>query len=232
MNLKYKHIFFDLDRTLWDFDSSAEMAFTEIFEKYHLKGAGIASVQVFQKAYNKHNEQLWELYRNGKMEKEVLRGLRFQLTLADFGITDDALAVKIGEDYLAISPLKVSLFPNAFETLDYLQKNYVLHLITNGFSEVQFVKLKASGLEKYFVEVITSEEAGVKKPDVRIFEYSLKKSGAKARDSLMIGDDYEVDVLGAKKAGMDQVLFDPLKVYQKNGSTYYINDLIELKNFL
>lgn len=232
MATKYKHIFFDLDRTLWDFDSSAEMAFTELFEKYNLKEKGIESIKVMQKAYNVHNEQLWELYRHGKIEKEVLRSLRFQLTFADFGIADEGLAEKVGNDYLAISPLKVSLFPNAFETLQYLQKKYILHLITNGFSEVQFIKLKASGLEKYFIEIITSEEAGVKKPDVKIFEYSLQKSGAKANESLMVGDDYEVDVLGAKNAGIDQVLFDPLKVYQKNGSTFYIHDLGELKEFL
>jgi putative hydrolase of the HAD superfamily len=229
---KYKHIFFDLDRTLWDFDSSANMAFTEIFDKYRLFEKGIESVKEFQRAYNIHNEQLWELYRNGKIKKEILRNLRFQLTLADFGIVDEELVGKIGDDYLAISPLKVSLFPNAHETLQYLQEKYTLHLITNGFSEVQFIKLKASGLEKYFSEVITSEDAGVKKPDVRIFEYSLQKSGAKAAESLMIGDDYEVDVLGAKNAGMEQVLFDPLKVYKKNGSTFYINDLGELKGFL
>ncbi|HEY9113921.1 MAG TPA: YjjG family noncanonical pyrimidine nucleotidase [Bacteroidales bacterium] len=232
MATKYKHIFFDLDRTLWDFDSSAEMAFTEIFEKFHLYEKGIESVKIFQKAYNIHNEQLWELYRHGKIEKEILRSLRFQMTLADFGIADEKLAEKIGDEYLTISPLKVSLFPNAFETLQYLQQKYILHLITNGFSEVQYIKLKASGLEKYFIEIITSEEAGVKKPDARIFEYSLKKSGAKAAESLMIGDDYEVDVLGAKNAGIDQVLFDPLKTYQKNGSTFYINDLGELKGFL
>lgn len=232
MATKYKHIFFDLDRTLWDFDSSAEMAFTELFEKYNLKEKGIESIKILQKAYNVHNEQLWELYRHGKIEKEVLRSLRFQLTFADFGIADEGLAEKVGNDYLAISPLKVSLFPNAFETLQYLQKKYILHLITNGFSEVQFIKLKASGLEKYFIEIITSEEAGVKKPDVKIFEYSLQKSGAKANESLMVGDDYEVDVLGAKNAGIDQVLFDPLKVYQKNGSTFYIHDLGELKEFL
>jgi putative hydrolase of the HAD superfamily len=208
------------------------MAFTEIFEKYRLKKTGVESVKVFQNAYNIHNEQLWELYRNGKIEKEVLRNLRFQLTLADFGIADTDLAEKIGNEYLAISPLKVSLFPNAFETLQYLQRKYILHLITNGFSEVQFIKLKASGLEKYFIEIITSEDAGVKKPDIRIFEYSLKKSGAKASESLMIGDDYEVDVIGAKNAGIDQVLFDPMKVYQKDGSTFYINNLEELKGIL
>ena len=208
------------------------MAFSEIFEKYNLFGKGIESVTAFQRAYNIHNEELWELYRVGKIEKENLRNLRFHLTLADFGIVDHGLASKIGDDYLAISPLKVSLFPNALEILGYLQSKYTLHLITNGFSEVQFIKLKASGLDKYFNEVITSEDAGVKKPDVRIFEYSLQKTGAKVHECLMVGDDPEVDVKGAQNAGIDAVLFDPLEVYQKNGSNLYITRLDELRNFL
>ena len=208
------------------------MAFNELFSKYNLLEKGIESVQALQKAYNVHNDELWGQYRKGKIEKEILRNLRFQLTLADFGTDDKELAKKIGDDYLAISPLKVSLFPNAHEVLQYLQEKYKLHLITNGFSEVQFIKLNAARLEQYFIEIITSEEAGVKKPDPRIFEYSLQKSGAKASESLMIGDDPEVDILGAKNAGIDQVLFDPFKVFKKNGSTFYINDLVELKGLL
>lgn len=229
---KYKHLFFDLDRTLWDFDSSSEMAFNEIFQTYSLNEKGVASVKAFQQAYTIHNELLWAQYREGKIEKEELRSLRFLLTLNDFGIVDTELADKIGNDYLDISPRKVSLFPNTIHVLEYLKPNYKIHLITNGFSEVQFIKLKASGLDRFFEEVITSEEAGVKKPDPAIFVYSLEKTGATPTESLMIGDDPLVDILGAKNAGMDQVLFDPVSVYDKNGSTFYINNLEELKNFL
>ncbi len=162
----------------------------------------------------------------------MLRGLRFRLTLADFGIDDHELAENIGHDYITISPLRVSLFPNTFEILDYLKPKYPLHLITNGFSEVQETKLQSSGLGKYFQHVITSEEAGFKKPDERIFRFAFEKTGAKPGESVMIGDDPDVDILGAREFGMDQVLFDPEKVHQKNGSTFYINDLIEMKAFL
>lgn len=232
MTDKYKFIFFDLDRTLWDFDSSARMAFEEIFEKYDLKTYHIPSIEHFQHTYNRHNEKLWADYRNGLLSKEILRGLRFRLTLNEYQINDDELAENIGHDYVAISPLKVSLFPHAHDMLEYLQAKYELHLITNGFSEVQYTKLQASGMGKYFKTVTTSEAAGVKKPDEGIFSYALSKAGALVEESLMIGDDPEVDILGAKDFGMDQVLFDPHKRYHQNGSTFYINDLLELKSFL
>ena len=228
----YKHIFFDLDRTLWDFDASALIAFGELFEKHNLRQKGIPDVETFQKAYNIHNDELWALYREGNIQKEVLRGLRFKLTLNDFGIDDEQLAEQIGEEYLDISPLRVSLFPDAAEVLEYVAGRYNTHLITNGFSEVQAIKLKSSGLGVYFRTVVTSEEAGHKKPDPRIFRYAFDKSGAAPEESLMIGDDPEVDIEGAKKVGMDQVLFDPESKYDQNGSTYYINELKELNRLL
>jgi putative hydrolase of the HAD superfamily len=227
--MKYKNIFFDLDRTLWDFDSSARIAFTEIFENHNLQKLGIKSVEDFQTTYNIHNEQLWDLYRRGKIQKEILRGKRFRLTLKDFGIEDSSLAERIGKEYIEISPLRVALFPHAEEVLEHLAPKFRLNMITNGFSEVQAVKLKSSGLGKYFEVVITSEEAGHKKPDPRIFQYAFHKAGAHPSESIMIGDDPEVDIKGAGNVGMDQVLFDPQRQYQQNGSTFYINDLIELK---
>lgn len=230
--MKYKHIFFDLDRTLWDFDSSARIAFGEIFETHKLQQKGVESVEILQNAYNLHNEELWALYRDGKIEKEVLRGKRFLLTLKDFGIDDPKLAEKIGEEYIAISPLRVALFPHSEEILQYLSPRYQLNLITNGFSEVQEIKLKSSGLGKYFKVIVTSEEAGHKKPDERIFHYAFQKAKAKPGESIMIGDDPEVDILGASAVGMDQILFDPGKVFKQNGSTFYINDLIELEGIL
>jgi putative hydrolase of the HAD superfamily len=152
--------------------------------------------------------------------------------LKEFGIADEKLAADLGKDYLEISPRKVNLFPNAISVLDYLMPRYQLHLITNGFSEVQEIKLRVSGLEKFFQTVITSEEAGVKKPDPAIFYFALQKAGADIGNSLMIGDDFEVDIIGAKRVGMDQVLFDPGQKYQQNGSVFSIRDLGELKGFL
>ncbi|MEJ2593587.1 MAG: YjjG family noncanonical pyrimidine nucleotidase [bacterium] len=232
MSKKYRHLFFDLDRTLWDFDSSARMAFDEIYLKFNLNKKGIEGVGDFIKTYTRHNEHLWSLYREGKITKELLRSERFRLTLSEFKIDDDILAESIGNEYIKISPLRVALFPNVVEILGYVRQKYSIHLITNGFSEVQDVKLRSAGLGKFFHSIVTSEEAGFKKPDLRIFDYAFLKSGARAQESIMIGDDPEVDILGAKRAGMDQVLFDPHGKYVQNGSTYYIRDLIELKEIV
>jgi len=232
MRKAYKHIFFDLDRTLWNFEASSNEAFHDIYKRFGLENKGVSSVNAFKDYYNYHNEILWNQYREGTLSKDVLRGLRFRLTLKEFGIENDELAQQIGIHYVKISPLLVHLFPNAHQILDYLLPKYQMHIITNGFSEVQFTKLKVSGLDKYFNKVITSEEAGVKKPDPKIFEFAFNKTKTNADVSLMIGDDLKVDIMGAKTIGMDQVLFDPERELSINGATYYINNLIELKKFL
>jgi len=228
----YKHIFFDLDRTLWDFETTALEAFEIIFDKYNLSQFGVKSGKHFHDAYTLHNERLWNLYRVGEITKEVLKGKRFHLTLQEFGVNDKDLAEKIGDDYTTISPKLVNLFPNSIEILEYLHDKYNLHIITNGFSEVQAVKLSSSGMDKYFQKIITSEDAGVKKPDLRIFKYALEIAKATSGESLMIGDDYEVDIVGAQNVGLDQVYFNPQQLNNNNGCTYEIQNLIELKEFL
>jgi putative hydrolase of the HAD superfamily len=231
-NMKYKHVFFDLDRTLWDFDKSSAEAFSEIYDSYNLKGMGIESNAILYDVYTVHNNRMWEQYRNGKISKEELRGKRFYMTLKDFGIDNARLAENMGDDYIRLSPLKVNLFPQAINILEYLYPKYKLHIITNGFQEVQDIKIAASDLGKYFDTIVTSEEAGVKKPGSGIFEYALKKAGADVAESLMVGDDPDVDITGAKNAGMDQVLFDPNSNYIVNSATYYVVCLDEMKTFL
>ncbi len=232
MKEKIEHVFFDLDRTLWDFEKSAKQTFDEIFISNDLYGKGIPSVEKFHEVYTIHNDKLWAQYRKGEIKKEILRGLRFTLTLKDFSVFDAVLGEKLGDDYVTISPQKVNLFPYSIEILEYLFPNYKIHIITNGFSEVQDVKLLASGIDKYFIEVITSEAAGFKKPDSRVFDYAFKKAGALPQNSIMIGDDYEVDIIGAQDVNMKQIFFDPEKKFMKNGSTYYINNLQEIEGIL
>jgi len=232
LNKKYKHLFFDLDRTLWDFEKSAAETFADIYHRFNFQAAGIDSPEQFFATYTHHNEHLWDLYREGKIEKEVLRGLRFNLTLKDFGIDNPVLAEEMGEYYVEESPRKVNLFPYSHEILRYLHPNYQLHLITNGFSEVQEVKLRCSDLRQYFIHVITSEAAGAKKPDEAIFRYAFKQTNALPSESLMIGDDVGVDILGSQLVGMDQVLFDPYGIHPVDSATYYIRDLRELENLL
>lgn len=232
MKNKIKHVFFDLDRTLWDFEKSAEQAFDKIFVIHKLSEKGVPSAIDFHNAYTIHNDILWDQYRKGEIEKDVLRGLRFKLTNNDFGIQDDLLGEQIGNDYVRLSPLLVNLFPYAIEVLEYLYPKYKLHIITNGFSEVQAVKLRESGMDRFFDQVITSEEAGVKKPHPDIFNFAFDKSDALPSNSIMIGDDYEVDILGAKEMGMSQIFFDPFYKQQLSESTFHIASLKEIMDIL
>ncbi len=233
MKIDTKHVFFDLDRTLWDFEASADEAFRRIFKKFNLSEIGVPSSKAFHYTYNIHNNKLWDQYRKGEIAKEDLRGRRFVETLNSFNIVDKPLGDRIGEEYVRISPLIVRLFPYAIDILTYLHnRKYKLHIITNGFEEVQKVKLMESKMKKFFDKVITSEEAGVKKPESDIFYYAFEKSGANARESIMIGDDYEVDIIGAKKVGMRTILFDPNSIYVNHGSDYHIRSLKEIEEIL
>ena len=230
--MQIKHIFFDLDRTLWDFETNAYNTLSELYEEHALFMKGISNIDVFIDIYKIHNEQLWELYRDGKVEKEVLRSSRFKLTLQDFGIDDGPLSIKLGEQYIQKCPLKTNVFPFTFEVLDYLKEKYHLHIITNGFEEVQYVKLEQSKLLHYFEHIITSEQVGVKKPNPEIFRHALVKAFCKPDESIMIGDDLPVDILGAKAIGMKQVYFNPEKIAHQESIDFEISCLSQLKNLL
>ena len=229
---KYKHIFFDLDRTLWDFDAAAEVAFERIYEKYNLKSYGIPNAHEFHEVYHPLNERLWELYRADKITKDYLNRTRFVLPLEHYGIHDTTLADHLSEDYVYWSPRIVRLVPGTMDLLDYLKPKYHLHLITNGFQEVQHTKLSGSGLEPYFETLTVSEEVGVKKPNPEIFIYALQKAHASIEESLMIGDEMAVDIDGARAAGMDQLFFNPNKENVEGGRTFEVHRLIEIKDIL
>lgn len=229
---KYQHIFFDLDRTLWDFDAAAEVAFERIYEKYNLKSLGIPSAHEFHEVYHPLNEQLWVLYRADKITKDELNRTRFVLPLEHYGIHDTDLADHLSEDYVYWSPRIVRLVPGTMELLEYLKPKYHLHLITNGFQEVQHTKLSGSGLEPYFETLTVSEEVGVKKPNPEVFHYALRKAGAKAEESLMIGDEMAVDIDGARAAGMDTLLFHPIEDRVEGECTYEVRSLMEIIGLL
>jgi len=227
----YQCIFIDLDRTLWDFEANAREALEEIYEKHNLSQI-FPGFQSFIENYRRYNHRLWEEYRNGKIEKELLKYVRFRLTLKSFGKNDLSLAKKLGREYVDISATKTHLFPHSHEVLSYLRDNYPLYIITNGFQEVQLKKIRNSGLEGYFEGIITSERAGVQKPHEDIFLYALEQAGTDAKHSLMIGDDVEGDIRGARAIGMDQVLFNPGQKEHRENPTYEIGSLLELKDIL
>lgn len=226
-----KHLFFDWDRTLWHFDKNSALALKEIFHKKNLQ-AKFTSFESFYEIYQTHNHRLWNLYREGKIEKEDLSSKRFSLTFEQANITDKQFAQDFSEEYLQATTTKTELFPNAKECLLYLKSKYKLHIITNGFVEVQYLKIKNSGLAHFFSEIITSEEAGALKPHPKIFEFALSKTGAKLENSVLIGDDLEADIKGAINFGMKNIFFNPNKVKHKYMTTHEIRDLLELTKIL
>ncbi|MBK9400998.1 MAG: noncanonical pyrimidine nucleotidase, YjjG family [Bacteroidetes bacterium] len=207
---KHSHIFFDLDHTLWDTDRNAEESLREIFIDQQLKEKGIPDFEQFHICYKNHNERLWGLYAENKVGKDAVRVHRFLNTLQDFQIHDPNIAHQIADHFVERTPNRKHLIPGALELLDQLHGNYHLSIITNGFKEAQHIKLKASGLDKYFDTVFISEEVGVHKPDPKIFNHAVKQAGAvHVSDCMMIGDTYQTDVFGALNAGMTAVHFAP-----------------------
>lgn len=230
--MRTKHLFFDLDRTLWDFEKNSEIALETLFKELELQGK-IEDFHSFHSQYKEYNSQLWKLYGAGKLKKEVLRTERFRLTLNDFNIDSTEILHKLSDGYVELSPKQTALFPETIETLKSLKNdNFNMHIITNGFKEVQYIKLENSGLDHYFDVILCSEEVGHNKPSLHIFQYALKKAGAKASDSVMIGDDFEVDIIGALNAGMQGILFDPEDKYSNYQDTMRIKQLDELTGLL
>ncbi|MEY4593988.1 MAG: hypothetical protein RIQ47_398 [Bacteroidota bacterium] len=227
-----RHVFFDLDNTIWDFEKSSMATLRELYDKYTLAELGVTSFDSFVAAYKHRNELLWEEYRMGKVDKATLRNKRFALTFWDMGLDPETAPAAMADDYVELGPRKSHLFPHAHETLDYLRQKYTLHIITNGFAEAQSVKMEASDLNKYFNEVIISEHTGYKKPDVRIFQHSMEKAGAMENECLMIGDGLEVDVIGAQQAGWRAIFFNPHGILHEAQPDVEIKELKELMGIL
>jgi putative hydrolase of the HAD superfamily len=227
---KYRHLFFDLDHTLWDFEANSKTTLEEIHTALRLGERGVNDFDLFHKNYLQHNEKLWERYRNGYIKQEELRVKRMWLCLLDFKIADNELAQEMSLRFMEMLPTRTILFPYTKEILEYLiDKGYILHLITNGFEKTQHNKLMYSGLNPFFKEVITSEGSGSLKPNKENFEFALLKCGAKAAESIMIGDSIEVDILGAVNAGIDQVFVNHLGIEPEIKPTYTVNSLKELE---
>jgi putative hydrolase of the HAD superfamily len=232
-NRKYNHIFFDLDHTLWDFDANARATLEQLHLDLRLPDKGVHDFDLFYKNYLVHNEKLWERYRKGYIRQEELRIKRMWLTLLDFRIADEELCRQLSELFLQLLPSRTILFPDTKEVLQYLSdKGYQLHLITNGFEATQHSKLKSSGLDTYFKEVITSEGSNSLKPEKEIFEYAMNRTGATVSDSIMIGDSLDVDIAGAMGVGMDQVHVNFIGTVQDIKPTYTVTSLVQLKEFL
>jgi len=229
----YKNVFIDLDDTLWDFHANAKSSLAEIYDRRNL-GQFFDSFDQYFSIYAKRNIELWEEYGKGTISKAELSLERFSHPLIQVGVDNAPLAKEIGEEYLALLPSRTMLVPHAKELLDYLRPKYPLTIVSNGFVEVQYKKLNSCRLEQYFAHVVLSEAAQALKPDKRIFEYALQLNNANASETIMIGDSYEADIVGAQNASIDQIYFNPkLTQPDKNKpSTFQVNSLSEIMDIL
>lgn len=232
MSKKYKHLFFDLDHTLWDFDKNSEETMRQLYKECELAQRGIEDFDAMFRAYNIHNDRLWEKYRSGQIKRDELRWKRMWLMLLDFKVADTALAHELSVAYLEILPTRTLLMPHTKEVLEYCKGKYEMHLITNGFETTQRLKLQYSGIARYFKHIVTSEKSNSMKPYKEIFEFALNLSGADVAESVMIGDAVDIDILGAINAGWDSVYFNPNGIPHDRKPTYEISHLKELLDIL
>ena len=230
--MPYKHIFFDLDDTLWDSRRNSGEAVREIFDRYRLASGFGLEAQVFVDNVHEVNYALWDRYSDGEITQEELRQTRFPLVFEALGLRDTAICAALQEDYLHLAPRKPHLMPHAKELLDYLKVNYTLHIITNGFDDVQSVKLRTAGIDGYFSEIITSLRAGCQKPNREIFDFARDCARAQPADCLMVGDSLRADIAGAENAGMDHVFYNHHRITHQAKPTHEIHSLRELMEML
>ncbi len=229
---KYKAVFLDLDDTLWACNENTMEAFEEVYNQFDLSRYFPSFIE-FSAIYFPYNEQMWHLYNLGKIGKEELNIRRFSYPFNKVGINDEVFIKEFMETYFELIPTKSKLVTGAKELLDYLAPKYPLYILSNGFTEMQYIKMRSGGIEKYFSGVFLSDEIGVNKPDRKIFEYALSKAGFERDEVIMIGDNILTDIQGAANAGIDQVYFNPSKKELADFSpTYHINELFQIKDII
>lgn len=225
-----KHIFFDLDDTLWDFEKNSSAVLEDLFSELGLASKLNTDFSTFHVTYKNVNSDLWRAYYKKEIDKQFLRNNRFDIVFKKFNYYNFSENLLATDNYLARSPYGMHLKDGCLETLNYLKSKYTLHIITNGFKEVQYIKLNNCGLNTYFTKIIVSDEQGLTKPDTEIFRLAESMASCKPEDCVMIGDNYESDVEGAISAGWKAIYFnDEIK---PNSSAGTIQNLRELMTFL
>lgn len=222
------HVFFDLDHTLWDFDKNSGLTFEKIFELNEID----INLNDFLKVYEPINLNYWKLYREEKIDKASLRYKRLSDTfnILEFEVKSRTIN-RLSEEYIEHLCTFNHLFDGTLELLEYLAPKYKLHIITNGFKEVQHGKLNNANIDHYFDTVTNSEMVGVKKPNPKIFSHALQIAKADIDESIMIGDNLEADVLGALDIGLDAICFNYHKENLSNGIKF-VDNLLDLKHYL
>lgn len=232
MKKNYTCVLFDLDHTLWDYELNSRETLFELYHHYDLLSKGILDFDTFHKQFRIINTELWELYDTGRIDSQVIRKERFRKILQAFYLYEEELSQQLSHDYLHICPTKGNLMPHAIEVLEYLNDKYSLAVVTNGFEEIQNMKLSSSKLTPYFNHIITSQKAGCKKPSKEIFEYALRMNGAECHQAIMIGDNLVTDIGGARNSSIDSVFFNPESMKHDSIVSYEISSLAELHHIL
>ena len=232
MGKKYKCVFFDLDHTLWDYEQNSRQTLRELFVSYNLQAAGVADADSFCTQFRKVNLALWELYDTNQVDQHYIRQERFKQVLDHFGAYSPELSEKLTVDYLDQCPKKANLVPYAQDVLEYLANDYRLTVVTNGFDEIQNVKLTAGNLHRFFNHIITSQKAGHRKPSEKIFQFALDLNKVRCCDAVMIGDNLVTDMGGAMNASIDTIFFNPDRLNHAASVKHEITCLSELKKIL
>lgn len=231
--MKMQHVFFDLDNTLWDHRRNAYLTIKELFEKKEITSKYNIGFEEFHDVYHEINESLWEKIRDGIIGKEYLREHRFYDSFMHFGVDNKELSLYFEEHFLDNIVSHNELVEGAEDILDYLKaKNYTLHIISNGFQDVTERKCTLSGIAPYFKTITSADAVGVRKPNPKIFEYSLGLSDAKKEESILIGDDWIADAMGARDFGMDSIFFDVYKEDKQGTGLKSITHLHQIKEYL
>lgn len=225
-----KDLFFDLDHTLWDFEKNSREALSEGYHHLKLNSLGVGSIEEYIQEYERSNAWCWGEYRDGRMDKAELRGRRFSLALKKWKVEHDIeLGESLGSHYVRTSPYKTHLVNGALDVVKMLfERGHKLVMLTNGFEEVQHIKVERCGLSPFFESVLTSDALGVKKPNAGIFKFALDLSNSSAANAVMIGDSLESDIIGARDAGWGQVYYNPLKIEHCEEVLHEVSDLYSI----
>jgi putative hydrolase of the HAD superfamily len=230
--MRYKHLLFDLDHTLWDFEKNSSETLSELYQYYDFEQYEKFSIIDFQEKFKEINAILWDLYDRNEIDRMYIREKRFKMVLTQLGLTEEDVPLDISKVYLSICPTKSNVIPDTFEVLEYLKGTYQMHIITNGFDDIQDVKLNSSKLRGYFDKVFTSEAVGFKKPSKEMFEKAVETIGTQKKSCVMIGDNLETDIKGALNASLDVIYFNPDNIPHDLQLNYEIHSLLELKTIL
>jgi YjjG family noncanonical pyrimidine nucleotidase len=229
----YKHLFFDLDHTLWDFEANAHECLIEMYDSFDMKSLGAEDIGVFCEKFSEANHYYWALLEAKQTTVDVVKKKRFQAAFEKLNIyIEEDLSLEMTEVFIKLLPSKTKLIAGTIDILNYLKPRYQMHILSNGFEKIQIQKMQSSGIDHYFDKLITNEKAKALKPDKVIFNYALTYANASLSNSLMIGDNYIADIKGAMNAQFDTVFYNPAKQEIQEKPTFEIFNLIEIKDFL